>query len=147
MEHRDAFALFRLPSYFDNSYLRDSFELGRLNMIVALLFGMPSTLTLKRPMQPMRQFHTIRHMVDDSDQLIVNDFGGRLNSPAIFSKQLLFGNGNSEVLSSNDDLESTASDDGNDFGPKKRLKGTSASVEPKCQLHKVAFYEMESVFT
>jgi hypothetical protein len=62
-------------------------------------------------------------MVDDSDQVRVNDFGGRLNSPVIFSKQLLFGNGNSEVLSSNDDLESAASDDDNESEPKKKLKG------------------------
>lgn len=92
-------------------------------MIIVFLFGMPSTLTLKRTMLPIRRFHTIRHMVDDSDQVRVNDFGGRLNSPVIFSKQLLFGNGNSEVLSSNDDLESAASDDDNESEPKKKLKG------------------------
>lgn len=102
-------------------------------MIIVLLFGMTSTLSLKRTMQPMRRFHTIRHMVDDRDQVILNDSGGRLNSPAIFSKQLLFGNGNSEVLSSNDDLESAASDDENDSEPKKRLTGISASVELKYQ--------------
>jgi hypothetical protein len=99
-------------------------------MFIVLLFGMPTTLTLKRTMQPMRQFHTIRRMVDDSDHATTNDFGVRLNSPAIFSKQLLFGNGNREVLSSNDDLESADSDDGNDSEPKKRLKGMAASVEP-----------------
>lgn len=84
-------------------------------------------------MQPVRRIRTIRHMADDSDQIVASNFGGRLNSPVIFSKQLLFGNGNSEVLSSNDDLESAVLDDDDNSESKKRLKGAPMSPVHKYQ--------------
>ena len=47
----------------------------------------------------------------------------RLAAPAVFSKQNLFGNGNSDILSANDDLQSLLSNDYDDSVGRPRLKG------------------------
>ena len=46
-----------------------------------------------------------------------------LTAPAVFSKQDLFGSGNSYILSANDDLQSLDSDGEEDSGRALRLKG------------------------
>ena len=47
----------------------------------------------------------------------------RLSAPAVFSKQSLFGNGNSDILSANDDLQSSSSNGEDDSDRQPRLKG------------------------
>ena len=47
----------------------------------------------------------------------------RLAAPAVFSKQNLFGNGNSDILSANDDLQSLLSNEDDDSVGRPRLKG------------------------
>lgn len=91
-------------------------------MIIALLLGLPTVLTFRCTPRPVKLGYRSYMAKNDHDKKIEEALM-RLSAPAVFSKQHLFGNGNSEVVTANDEEQSLDTDGDDDHDRDSRLRG------------------------